>query len=192
MNTLKAHLKSLNFATQLGAVNDLLNCYSGVNTNNTSQIKTKISFLGTRLVEVNGYKGPVSLDFLAKRILGASNQRCKADDLTPAERIAGVEIVRKLKNLYKITDPQINYSNFLTRFLNWIREFSFIPYTTRFYLSECAEGYFRGFGETKFIQQFGKGPNGKMDQHPASDGAFGPPYRIMAKEDRIRALLVRV
>jgi hypothetical protein len=97
--------------------------------------------------------------------------------------------VRKLESFYRISDTQIQNSNCFTKFLNWIREFSFIPYTTRFYIEETAERRFRGYSEVKFLQQFGGALN-EWGDHPESDGSSGPPLRICARETRIRALLV--
>lgn len=178
MPLLVTHLNSLSFSTQLDTVKNLID---------TAQAKT--TFWGSRVVEVNGFTGSVYLDDIANKILRAGNHRSDADDLTPAERIAGVEVVRKLENFYRVTDIQIQNSNFFTKFLNWIREFSFIPYTTRFYIEETAEGNFRAYSKAKFLQQFG-GAFDEMHSHPASDGSFGPPLRILAKEDRIRPLLI--
>ena len=178
MPSLQVHLNSLDFSSQLATVKDLID---------VAQPKT--TFWGSRVVEVNGFTGSVYLDDIARKILRTSGLRSDADDLLPAERIAGVEIVKKLEGCYRITDTQIQNSNFFTRFLNWIREFSLFPYTTRFHIKETAGGNFRAYSETKFLQQFG-GAFNTWGGHPASDGFFGPPPRILAREDRIRTLLV--
>ena len=60
---------------------------------------------------------------LANKVAKAACVRKERDDLTPAEKIAGAEIVQKLQNFYDLTDTQIKTSNFFTRFLVWIREF---------------------------------------------------------------------
>jgi len=143
MFSLETHLNSLIFSSQLTTVKNLVD---------TAQVKT--TFWGSRVVEVNGFTGSIYLDDLARKILRTGNQRSDADDLLPAERIAGVETVRKLEGFYRISDAQIKNSNFFTKFLNWIREFSFTPYTTRFYFEETAEGNFRAYSEAKFLQQF--------------------------------------
>ena len=181
MPLLDTHLNSLNFSNQLAAVKNLVD---------TAQVMT--TFWGNRVVEINGFTGSVYLDDIARKILTASYQRSDADDLSPPERIAGVEIVRKLRDFYRISDTQIQNSNFFTRLLNFIQEFSLTPYTTRFYLDEeigPGERNFRAYSEAKFLQQFG-GAFTSMRDHPASDGFFGPPLRIVAREDRIRSLLV--
>lgn len=169
---------NLNFSREILATKNFID---------SAQVKT--TFWGSRVVEVKGYTGSVYLDDLARKILEAGGRRCEADDLLPAERIAGIGIVRKLKDFYRTSDIRIKNSNFFTRLLNWIREFSFFPYTTRFYIEETAEIPFRAYSEGKFLQQFG-GTFDAMHNHPASNGSFGPPFRILAKEDRIRALVV--
>lgn len=188
--SLEVRLNSLNFSTQLQEVKDLLD---------TAQ--TRVNFWGTRVVELPGddgcfcgcvcNDGSVSLDSLAGRVLNIARQRCEADDLQPAERIAGMDIVRALRNFYQVTDAQTNDSNFFTRFLVWIREFNFLPYTTRFFLERSTE--FMAYSEEKFDQQFG---GSRDDEHmgirPGSGGSFGPPLRIVALEDRVRAQLIPV
>ena len=178
MPSLETYLNSPNFSNQLTTVNNLLD---------TAQVKT--TFWGSRVVEVNGFTGSVYLEDIARKILRTGSERSEADNLLPAERIAGLEIVRKLVGFYRISDKQIQNSNFLTKFINWVREFSFSPYTTRFHIEETAEYSFRGYSEANFLQQFG-GAFDRMHNHPASGGSFGPPLRIVAREDRIRALLV--
>ena len=174
--SLKAHISSLDFSTQLSVVKNLID---------TAQAKT--TFWGSRVIEVNGFTGSVYLADVARKILKAGSQRSDADDLTPAERVAGIDTVRKLEKFYQITDLQIKTSNFFTKFLNRIREFSFTPYTTRFFIKERAEENFRAYSRSKFLQQFG-GVFDEEDHHPACDGAFGPPLRILAMENKIRAL----
>ncbi len=179
MTSLEASLGALNFSTQLEEVNKLLD-----------GAQTDIIFWGTRVVKVNGYSGSVSLENLARKTLNVGQLRCEADDLTPSERIAGVEIVRKLQKFYKLTDTQKQNVNFITRFFIWIREFAFTPYTTRFYI-DGGPDEFRAYSKEKFIQQFGDKFN-NLDEHPSSDGGFGPPLRIYAKEECIRAQMLPV
>lgn len=179
LSPLNAHLSSLDFSSHLADVKNLLD---------TAQVKT--TFWGSRVVEVNGFTGSVYLEDMARKILNTSRQRSDADDLSPAERISGLDITRQLENFYIISDEQIQKSNFFTRFLNWIREFSFIPYTTRFYFEKTAAGNFCAYSEVKFLEQFGGSLNEEYE-HPASYGSCSPPLRILAKEDQIRALPVQ-
>jgi hypothetical protein len=70
----------------------------------------------------------------------------------------------------------------LVLFLNWIREFFFLPYTTKSNIEEEAEGKFRGYSKDKFLKAFGGAINEFFD-HPASNGFFDPSYRILAREE---------
>lgn len=176
MLSLECHLNSLNFSTQLKDVENLINASC-----------TKTTFWGSRIIKINGFTGSVYLDDIARKILKAGRERSDADDLTITERMSGMEIVKKLQKFYCDTDIKIQNSNLFTKFLNWIREFSCIPYTTRFYLEETADSNFRAYSQAKFLEQFGGTADG-ITNHSAFAGSFGPPLRIMAKEDRIRAL----
>lgn len=176
MVSLEKHLNSINFSTELNRANQLIN---------SSNTCVKTTFWGSRVVEIDGYAGSVYLEDIASKIRAASKERCEADNLILEERIAGIEMVHKLIDFYRISDNQIKNSNFFTRLINWIREFSFVPYTTRFYFEQMAEAEFRAYSDAKFLQQFG-GTFGELHHHPASDGFFG--QRTLAKEDQIRAL----
>jgi len=169
MLSLNDHINSLNFSTQLEEVKNLIN---------SAQPKT--TFWANRLIEVTGFTGSVYLDDFARKVNLSSNQRVEADDLTTAERIAGIEIVKKINNLYQQTDTLIQNSNFFTRFINWISES--LPYTPRFFISDT-EMHFRGYSKTKFVQAFG-GTISDMRRHPQSAGWFetSSGKRIIAKE----------
>jgi hypothetical protein len=179
MLSLETKLNSLNFATQLNEVRDLLH---------TAQ--AKMTFWGCRVVTVNGFSGSVAVADIASKVLRASYKRCDDDDLTLPERIAGIEIVKKINGFYFDTDTHIQHANSFTKCFSGIREFSLTPYTTRFFMGETAEGNFRAYSKAKFLQQFG-GQFKRFDDHPASDGSFGPPLRIVAREDRIREQLAK-
>lgn len=176
MSTLENRLNAIHFPNQLVHIKTLMD---------TAEAKT--TFWGGRIVEFKGSNDSVGLEFIAKKILEAGRQRCDADDLTVEERIAGVEIVRKLQDFYKITDTQIKHSNCFTRLLNWLREFHIFPYSTRFHIDENAEAQFLAYSEERFTAQFGWNEN--ADIQPGATGSFGPPLRIVASEDTIRALL---
>lgn len=185
MVSLRTHLNNLDFARQLVLVEQLLNQPEPMEQKREPHVQAKVTFWGSRVVKVKGYTGTVSIDFLAKKIYQAGRKRCNADNMTIEERLAGLETTKKIKNFYKITDDEKKNSNFFTRFLVWIREFTFNPYTTRFYLEDDAELQFRGFNREKFIQHFGNFFDDR-DNHPAADGFFGPPQRILARENILR------
>lgn len=177
---LQSYVERCDFATQLQDVNTLL--YTA---------ETKITFWGGRVLESPHYTGSVSLDEIARRTLQAACQRSESDDLTMEERVAGIEIVAKLRSFYRVSDTQICNSNFLTRLFNFIREFTFNPYTLRFYAQDgLTESYFRGFSREKYKQEFGgeSQPNA-LEAYPYSDCTFGPPFRIVVKEQVLRERL---
>jgi hypothetical protein len=185
MPSLETHLNSISFSDELNVVKNLIN---------TTQ--SKITFWGGRVVEADGYTGSVYLDDLARKVYSAARQRSDADDLTPAERISGIEIVRKVQNFYLVTETGFQNSNFFTRLLNFLREFTFSPYPIRFQIDDGAEAYFRGYSVDKFLQQFGGALNETGD-HPASDGGYAynsfdgtQSRRITVRENIIRSLLI--
>ena len=172
-------IHSLDFSSQLKLLNQALD-----------QTRTEITWLGCRKVVFQGViNGSMNLDALSDKLQKVASRRSVADNFRPEEQVAGAEITRKLQHLYTNTDAQIKASNIIIRIINWIREFSISPYTIRFQIEETTESHFRSFSETRFLQTFG-GAFDALHSHPASDGSFGPPYRVVAREDRIRELLI--
>ena len=168
-------IHSLDFSSQLRLLNQALD-----------ETRTEITWLGSRKVVFQGVvNGSISLDALSNKLHKVALRRCAADNFRPEEQVAGAEITRKLQHLYLNTDAQIKASNIIIRIINWIREFSISPYTTRFSIEETTERNFLAFSETRFLQTFAG-----SHSRPASDGSFGPPYRVVAREDRIRELLI--
>ena len=117
----------------------------------------QISFWGSRVITVG--RGQIELDTLSSKILDAAKIRSKnADYLTPQERIAGIELTKKLNHFYTLTDQELKNSNWFVRILNWIREFNFfMPYTDRWHVEETLEGKFTGYTQTNLKSlEFGK------------------------------------
>src|SRR5260221_14105756 len=112
MISLRTHLNNLDFARQLGAFEQLLNQPELVEQEHEPQVQARVTFWGSRIVKVKGYTGSVSIDFIAAKINQTGRIRCNADDMTLEERLAGIEITRKIKNFYKFTDEQKKNSNF--------------------------------------------------------------------------------
>ncbi|MFI0434465.1 MAG: hypothetical protein ACH350_01885 [Parachlamydiaceae bacterium] len=174
-----AYIDSLSIAYALPAIHTLLKNSQG-----------SVSFWGNRVITVAGYEESLSLDELVTKMLSASRQRSDLDDLTTQERVAGIEISDKLKNFYQLTDSKISQANWLTKLCNWVKEFTFFPYTPRFYIEEgVMEREFRGYSENTFIQQFGGVKNGSFSEYEHADGSFGPPLRITARKDMIYSKL---
>ena len=135
--SLDARLNAFNCTTQLQEVKKTLD---------TAQ--PSVTFWGARVVELAGNDGSVYLDNIAEKVVRAASKHRDANNLTTNDRRIGVEIVQKLQTFYKLTDAQIKTLNFFTRFLVWIREFSFIDYTPRFYIEQVAERDFQPHTQT--------------------------------------------
>lgn len=178
---LDQYINTLNFTNELSEVNQLLSKAAG-----------KITFWGGRVITLPGYKGCVSLDTLVSRINETANKRSKADDLTNQERIDGIEISKKLRKFYDVTDSKLSKRNCFTRLLNWIREFPIYPYGVRFDLEDgMTDKLFKGYKESKFLQEFGGGVKNSWGDYKNSDGRFySPVFRIIARESDIREKLL--
>lgn len=178
MLSLKVRLDSLDFSRQLLEVKNLVD---------TAEVKT--TFWGSRVVEIKGFTESVYLEELAEKIVSAGRKRSDDDDLLLAERIHGIEIVAKIKDFYLVTDEKIRNSNFLTRLLNWLREFSFMPHnTTRYHIENTAEQSFCAFSPSKYEETFDE-PVSHLD---SGDGALACQVRIIASEAKIRSLLQKI
>lgn len=153
----------------------------------------RVTFWGTRFVKFDGQD--VSLNNLICLIC-----RISLAKITPVhtleDRIAGIEIGRKLRNYYILTNEQIKNSNFITRFFAWIRErkISWIQKECIFLSSLSAtsslllaRNNFCCFTTEKFLAQFG----GSFinNTHPACRAFYKKPGRVYAKEEAMRAQL---
>ena len=133
MSSFQSRLNSLDFNSQLKAVSELLD---------QAQIET--TFWGGRIVTDKRFTGSVGLDELANRVVKAGDYCIDAlGNISLEQRVAGLDVVDKLKRLYLLSDKEIQNSSLLTRLLNWIREFSFISYTTRYKIENLTKDCFR-------------------------------------------------
>jgi hypothetical protein len=175
-------LNSADYSAQLVEINDALD-----------NIHVGISFWGARVVRALDNGTSISLKTVTEKLLSTASRRCDTDDLTPQERIAGVEATSKLLNLYQVTDTQIVHCNWFTRLLHQIREFSFTPYTTRFYLDDDATSLFCAYSQEKFLREFGGTFGPDFLAHPSMGGSFrhSNEVRIVALISKIRELLPR-
>jgi hypothetical protein len=183
MTSLGSHINSLNFSTQLDVVKNLIGSDSA---------HTTTTFWGKRIVEVDGFTGSVCLDDIARKILSTSHERCNADDLKTAERISGIDIVKKLQKFYHDTDFEIQNANPVTKLFNFIVEFSNTLYTlnpAKDLREGIADKNFRTYSTNKFFQQF---RTNDYVNHPGIEGgdSFPHPQKLYVKEDHIRRLPV--
>lgn len=105
------YVKQVNFTKDLAAVNQILAGAAG-----------KINFFGKRVIKVSGYKGTISLDKIARKVIASANERSKNGDLTNEEREVGRTITCALAGFYNETDEKKSRRNCLTRLFNTIRE----------------------------------------------------------------------
>lgn len=172
MVNFETRLNQLNFSRQLVELNQIL-----------EDTRAKVSVLGERIITKNG-EDYVPLEGVARRVIEAADLRSLRDDLAPRERIAGVEIVRKLRRFYEETQ----HSNLFARVLTQLREISLWSNarSTYFILGELPEYKFLGYSEERFIQEFGNEWDRQRNEYVLSNGSFTPPYRIIALENKIR------
>jgi hypothetical protein len=148
-----------------------------------------VTFWGTRVLKEKGHSSSVKLD----KISGLVKEMCDIaiDDLTPQERIAGVEMVRKLKQFYENTDIQLKTKNIFTRFLVWIRELTQIEaFTIRDKVDCQLENDFLTYSKPQFIQQFGENTDQLPRKLRPSTETSGD--RITVREPFVRALLAPI
>ena len=143
--------------------------------------EVKVNFWGGRVIKSSNYEGSISLKTVAEKIFCAAQKRNEADDLTPSERIAGIGITKKINWMYQESDSQLQNANWFTKLLNKIREFSIVPYTTRFFVAHSLKGKFSGYSQAKAIQEFGK------DFIFKTNGSYGPPLRYKIQKKYILA-----
>jgi hypothetical protein len=156
----------------------------------------RITLWGVRVVEVKDGSHTICLriDQLRDRILMAGRARSRADDLTPEERIAGIEILTKIQTLHANTETELRHKNFFTKILVWLREFRFPRFT-------CCGGYdwtderedFLSFNIKEFCSVFKIEEKKLHDRHyPSSMTNFSfNGSRIIASEEAIRNLIAR-
>jgi hypothetical protein len=124
MISLNQKMNSLFFSKQLNELKEILD-----------EAEVKITFWGGRVIEVGGFTGSFYLKEAILKLSQASSQRWRAKDLLPSEEITGKAIAKKMKDLYQISNIQIQNSNLITRIMNFFREFSF-DYSSLFIIDE--------------------------------------------------------
>jgi len=120
----------------------------------TSMAQVSTTFLGSRVITKDGFAGSVYLDDIAKRLVALSKEVANSPSSLPAERISGVGNVKTLKKFYVISDGYIKNSNFITRFLNRMRELSIASKSTRLDLKR-AKYHFLAYSKAHFLKEFG-------------------------------------
>lgn len=148
LGPLSSHLKQFDYENNLEELSKLVGTCD-------PDVCSDVSFWGQRVVTVPNYSGSVSLEWLTQQVQRALYKKREKDNLTLADRIAGLDIVKKLQEFYVTTDKKLSSKFFLTRVFNWIREFSVLPYNTRFYLEQVDAREFTVYSKDKFKKAFG-------------------------------------
>ncbi len=164
-----------------------------------------VTFWGSRVVTAMNSADSVRLDHIARKIVRVANKTAILDALSPEQRIAGVEIIEKLRKLYVASDKQLEKANFLTRFFCWFREscFSAYPYsdelisnvysqgrTTRYYTEtpEEAEHWFCSYAQSQFVDQFETSLQEYQKHNAFKEMVYIPYIRVIAKKKSIQEL----
>ncbi len=172
---LNHYLNTLDFTKELVHVKDLL-----------ASAEATVSFWGTRVINLPNYEGRISLDELVRKVYAAAIQREKANDMTVEERLAGIDIVYKLRDFYTSTDEKIRTANLFTSLINNYQEFNIGPYTNRFYTeTNWIDCHFRAYNEEEFKKEFGQEKDGNFYKN--SDGEAPNSNKVYASEGAIRA-----
>lgn len=176
---ISSYINSVNINNELNSLNQLL-----------GNAQVRVTFWGKRVVTAQGYRGSFSIDKIANKVLLAAELRRSNDDFTTAYRVAGLDVMYKLRDFYEVSDTNLRTRNWFTKLITKVREFSFFPYTPRFHTEELGlmSSYFRGYNEQAFIQEF-RGVRLRDGGYSQSDGSFGPPLRVAAREELIREKL---
>ena len=137
--------------------NDVEKLNKTLTLSSENSFKTKVTFWGKRVIVSDNYKGSISLNTFASRILKLANERNSAGDLTTEERLHGISLSKKINTFYEYSDKEVKNRNFLTRFFVFLREYSFSRNTTRF----CVENNFiykrfSAYSENEYKKIFGE------------------------------------
>lgn len=146
MLSLEQKFESINFSTQLVKANQFL----------TVGVSAGVNWWGDPSIRVEGYKGSVSVQDFADRLLKVGKEKSEADSFTLPERIAAVEIISKLKLIYAQIDYQKKVNEFAPsdKVLMWCQDHS--PFnSTRLAIEEFGEMNFLSYSYKGFISQFG-------------------------------------
>jgi hypothetical protein len=121
MTTLKSHVNS----SDLHRLNRSLE---------PLHVKAQVSLWGTRMIEVSGYQGSISLHDLACKVFSLTREDSTSERSTSflKEANAKGEILTKLNKFYQDSDSEMQKANLLTRFFNSVREFFISPANARF------------------------------------------------------------
>ncbi len=144
--SLKEHFDGYDFANHLPEIKTLL-----------ESAQTEITFWGERVITIPNYEGSLSLHEVTRRIINAADTRYNTN-LTFKERVAGQEIMDKMRNFYNVSwDTQFDRCNWFTKILFLIRECIPSNYHARSRLSMgwATRDLFRVYSQEEYAKVFG-------------------------------------
>ena len=143
----------------------------------------KLSFFGTRTIQVPGYEGSAPIDALAAKVIQLV--RLNGFEYTPQQRASGEAIASQINRIYTQSDRQVDASNCFTKLICLVRGVFcgfmqlFWPSRTSLYVRWCwsnndhyePRGYrevFRYYTPRQYEETFGRAP-----ERNEMDYAFG-------------------
>jgi hypothetical protein len=137
---------------QLESVNNLLKGAQG-----------DVTFWGTRCIKKAGFTGTSSLDVLVQRVSVTSVGALIHGYWSLERRIAGLNIIERVKQLLQQSDRQIQQANVVTRLLVWVRNKFGHSHTriSRYIVDGVASQDLRTFIPRNFLETF----QGKFDEN---------------------------
>jgi hypothetical protein len=145
MISLEKYIESIDFTSGLEKVNSLI----------SNGVSTGFDNFENPAIQIAGFSGTVSVDSIANQVLKAGEIKCKKNKLTLADRMAGIELVKKLQLIYLHCDQHKEAENQSNgrKFLSWCSEI--YNSTTRFKIEEFGETCFLAFSPQEFQAEFG-------------------------------------
>jgi hypothetical protein len=160
---------------QLENVNNLLKAAQG-----------DVTFWGTRCIKKGESGAFVSLDDLAQWVVNSSQYAAAhCNDVSLKQRIAGVDLVKHVRQLLQQSDRQIQHANVVTRLFVCVRKKITRSHTPISHIvNGVASQEFRSFTAEKFLETF-QGKFDQNDSHPCSETRLRSPSRIVATREAI-------
>jgi hypothetical protein len=142
MISLERYVQSLDFSKDLHAVNALLDL---------NKITPKFSFLGTREIEVKGFKGTVSLKEIEEKVLLVAE---KFKNLKLYDRYQGLQIAEKINQLNESMDAQSAVSGYFKELQSDLKGI-IVGHELFQETLETTEYKFLAFSKEQLIDEFG-------------------------------------
>ena len=158
--------------------------------------EVRLSFWGSRYIQVQGYRGTLPIDALAKRVMELIKQNPNFDQ---HERSHGKTIAPIIDQIYDQSDKQVAEGAWFTKVFFWFRNIPNLiagPSFTRWIWKDCDETLASSFpvkSYHKFFKYYTKEQH-ERDVGPIRErqiiGGHGPDYKYWSPEDIPRQMTV--